>query len=149
MTTFSFSLMTTSGVTPKYLVHDAGLAVNMRPWPPCRRAVHVPSQHSLAELPLGKPKEFAKPDDSGAPITRFFCGDCGSVHFRQTLNMPGQRMSSAAMVDDEKWIDTHPLIREVMINRKPGWLPEICADARYEKDHKVDCGCAMRLRGSE
>lgn len=49
-------------------------------------------------------KGFAKRGDSGKPIERMFCPDCGSSVLDEADAMPGTVMIAAGTLDDPSWV---------------------------------------------
>jgi hypothetical protein len=52
----------------------------------------------------GTPKGFAKHGDSGKPIERFFCPDCGASIMDEAQALPGMVMIAAGTLDDPSWV---------------------------------------------
>ncbi|HLG87108.1 MAG TPA: GFA family protein [Alphaproteobacteria bacterium] len=52
----------------------------------------------------GTLKSFTKTGDSGKPIHRRFCPECGSSVIDEADAMPGIAMVSAGTLDDRKWV---------------------------------------------
>jgi hypothetical protein len=52
----------------------------------------------------GMLKGFAKPGDSGKPIERFFCPDCGASIMDEAEAVPGLVMIAAGTLDDPSWV---------------------------------------------
>jgi hypothetical protein len=72
----------------------------------CRRVsgsafgVSVPVDASGFDIVNGTPKGFTKDGDSGRPVTRFFCPDCGSPLFTLPPLHPEVRFIKAGSLDD-------------------------------------------------
>jgi hypothetical protein len=49
-------------------------------------------------------KSFTKPGDSGKPIARLFCPDCGSSVIDEAAAMPGILMIAGGTLDDPSWV---------------------------------------------
>src|SRR5690348_3783304 len=52
----------------------------------------------------GKLASYTKPGDSGKPITRRFCPECGSSVMDDAEALPGIAMLSAGTLDDPSWV---------------------------------------------
>jgi hypothetical protein len=52
----------------------------------------------------GDLKAFTKPGDSGKPIARFFCPDCGASIMDEAEALPGIVMIAAGTLDDASWV---------------------------------------------
>ncbi len=52
----------------------------------------------------GTLKGFTKPGDSGKPIARLFCPECGSPILDEAEAMPGAVMINAGTLDDPSWV---------------------------------------------
>ena len=52
----------------------------------------------------GTMKGFAKHGDSGNPIERFFCPDCGTSLLDEAATVPGLVMIAAGTLDDPSWV---------------------------------------------
>jgi hypothetical protein len=52
----------------------------------------------------GTLKGFAKRGDSGKPIERFFCPDCGTSLMDEAEVVPGLVMIFAGTLDDPRWV---------------------------------------------
>jgi hypothetical protein len=52
----------------------------------------------------GRLKGFAKPGDSGQPIERRFCPDCGASIMDEAEALPGIVMIFAGTLDDPSWV---------------------------------------------
>ena len=52
----------------------------------------------------GTLKGFAKPGDSGKPIERRFCPDCGTSVLDEAEALPGIVMIAAGTLDDASWV---------------------------------------------
>ena len=72
----------------------------------CRRVsgsafgVSVPVDASGFHIVEGEPKSFTKQGDSGRPVTRFFCPNCGSPLFTVPPHRPGTYFLKAGSLDD-------------------------------------------------
>ena len=49
-------------------------------------------------------KGFTKPGDSGKPIERLFCPECGSSVMDEAEALPGMVMIAAGTLDDPSWV---------------------------------------------
>ncbi|KAJ9149955.1 hypothetical protein NKR23_g3904 [Pleurostoma richardsiae] len=81
---------------------------------------------SVFRVRTGTPRSFTKTNDSGKPITHYFCGDCGSMLYRKTPSMPGKLLFLSGMIDDPEWTQSHPPREEIFAQRKAAWMPQIC-----------------------
>jgi hypothetical protein len=52
----------------------------------------------------GNVNTFSKPGDSGQPIQRRFCPECGSPVVEEAAAMPGMVMIGAGTLDDPSWV---------------------------------------------
>ena len=52
----------------------------------------------------GDLRSFSKPGDSGQPIERRFCPECGSTICDEAAVMPGVVMIAAGSLDDASWL---------------------------------------------
>ena len=52
----------------------------------------------------GNPKGFTKRGDSGKPIARLFCPECGASVMDEAEAMPGIVMIAAGTLDDPSWV---------------------------------------------
>lgn len=53
----------------------------------------------------GQLKTFHDRGDSGQPVDRYFCPDCGSPIFSELAVMPELRFIKAGTLDDTTWLD--------------------------------------------
>ena len=52
----------------------------------------------------GKVSTFSKPGDSGQPLQRCFCPECGSPVVEEAAVMPGIVMIGVGTLDDPSWV---------------------------------------------
>jgi hypothetical protein len=52
----------------------------------------------------GALKGFVKRGDSGKPIERFFCPECGTSVVEEAQALPGLAMIAAGTLDDARWV---------------------------------------------
>ena len=53
----------------------------------------------------GEPKAYADVGTSGLPVTRRFCGHCGSPLFTEAAAFAGMTFVKAPTLDDASWIE--------------------------------------------
>ncbi|KAI5922484.1 Mss4-like protein [Camillea tinctor] len=78
---------------------------------------------SSFRVTAGKPKRISKKADSGNEITSFFCPDCGTTLWRQTVAFPGSKIVKAGTLDDDITITKEIPTIELWTSRRPGWVP--------------------------
>ena len=62
---------------------------------------------SAFRLTEGSTKSFGYIGDSGKPLQRHFCADCGSRLFSNVEAMPDMVFVSAGSMDDASWLKPH------------------------------------------
>lgn len=53
----------------------------------------------------GSPRSYDAIGESGQPVTRRFCGECGSPLFTDATAFPGMTFVKGASLDDPSWIE--------------------------------------------
>jgi hypothetical protein len=66
----------------------------------------------------GTPKAFTKPGDSGRPVTRSFCPDCGSPLFTQPPLHPERLFIKAGSLDDPSMVRP---VRQAWTRSRVAW----------------------------
>ena len=102
----------------------------------CRRAsggafgISVPADATEFRIIKGRPKGFTKSSDSGRPVTRYFCPDCGSPLYTQPPLHPDKVFIKAGSLDDPTVVAPN---REAWTASRVSWaeIPE--GIAQYEK----------------
>jgi hypothetical protein len=67
----------------------------------------------------GRLKTFTKPGDSGKPIHRRFCPECGSGIMDEADALPGVAMLNAGTLDDRSWVKP---LSEIYCDRAQSWV---------------------------
>jgi hypothetical protein len=102
----------------------------------CRRVsgsafgVSVPVEAIGFEITLGEPKSYTRSGDSGRPVTRFFCPECGCPLFTVPPLHPEIRFIKAGSLDDPSVVQP---ARQSWTSSRVAWAaidPELPA---YEK----------------
>jgi hypothetical protein len=84
----------------------------------------------LAALDMeGTFKSFSKPGDSGQPITRRFCPECGSSISEEAFIRPGLVLINAGTLDDPTLIT--PTL-EIYCGRELPWARLDCGTERFD-----------------
>jgi hypothetical protein len=68
----------------------------------------------------GRLKIFHDKGDSGQPVERNFCPECGSPIFSDVAVMPGMTFIKAGTLDDTSWLDPK---MHVYCDSKEHWTP--------------------------
>ena len=77
-------------------------------------------------LTSGTPKGYTTHGVSGKPITNFFCGDCGSTLWRESVVFAGLRIVKAGVLDDVRALDNVAApAMELFVGHRVGWAPQI------------------------
>ena len=77
----------------------------------------------------GSSKTFDKPGDSGHPITRRFCPECGSSIAEEAFTRPGLVLINAGTLDDPTQFT--PTL-EIYCDRELHWARLNCGAERFE-----------------
>ena len=77
----------------------------------------------------GSSKAFDKPGDSGHPITRRFCPECGSSIAEEAFTRPGLVLINAGTLDDRTQFT--PTL-EIYCGRELPWARLNCGAERFE-----------------
>lgn len=96
------------------------------------------AMYAEAQITLvGTPASFTLTADSGATVTRLFCGACGSPMFGKNSGMPGFMTATLGTLDDpdqltpqvaiftrslRRWDAVDPGVASY--DEQPGWKPE-------------------------
>ncbi|KAL1704048.1 Mss4-like protein [Schizophyllum commune] len=77
-------------------------------------------------LTSGTPKGYTTHGVSGKPITNFFCGDCGSTLWRESVVFAGLRIVKAGVLDDVRALEivAAPAM-ELFVEHRVGWVQQI------------------------
>ncbi len=67
----------------------------------------------------GSLKTFTKPGDSGKPIHRRFCPECGSGIMDEADALPGVAMLNAGTLDDRSWVKP---LSEIYCDSAQSWV---------------------------
>jgi hypothetical protein len=67
----------------------------------------------------GALKTFTKPGDSGKPIHRRFCPECGSGIIDEAEALPGMAMVNAGTLDDRSWVKPQS---EIFCDSAQSWV---------------------------
>ncbi|UKZ70784.1 uncharacterized protein TrAtP1_011753 [Trichoderma atroviride] len=74
----------------------------------------------------GTPKVFSKVADSGATIVSYFCGDCGSMMWRESPSSGPNKVLKAGTLDDsDKIISTAGIDAEAFTRSRIEWVQPI------------------------
>ncbi|KAI5887000.1 uncharacterized protein SCHCODRAFT_02640472 [Schizophyllum commune H4-8] len=77
-------------------------------------------------LTSGTPKSYTTHGVSGKPITNFFCGDCGSTLWRESVVFAGLRIVKAGVLDDVRALENVAApATELFVENRVGWVGEI------------------------
>lgn len=79
----------------------------------------VPSQGF--KVTSGTPKTHVKKADSGNTITSYFCGDCGSTLYRETVSFGDNKIIKAGTLDDISALDSAQPSAELFPEHKVKW----------------------------
>lgn len=89
---------------------------------------NVLDTHLTHERGQDKLKTFSqnKSINSGAEMTNYFCGECGSLMYRVSGRLPGLRILRLGTVDDHALVDggMRPMY-EQFLERRAGWLENV------------------------
>lgn len=102
----------------------------------CRRVsgaafgVSVPVMASGFRVTKGMPKGFTKPGDSGRPVTRYFCPDCGSPLYTQPPLHSDRLFLKAGSLDDPGVVKPN---RQAWTMSRVDWAKIEPGIASYEK----------------
>ncbi|QYS98054.1 CENP-V/GFA domain-containing protein [Trichoderma simmonsii] len=78
------------------------------------------------QVTVGTPKIFSKVADSGDTINSYFCGDCGSMIWRESTNCGPNKVVKAGTLDDSgKIISTSVFDAEVFTRSRVEWVQPI------------------------
>ena len=77
----------------------------------------------------GATKTFAKPGDSGEPITRRFCAECGSSISEEAFTRPGLVLINGGTLDDPTPVT--PTL-EIYCGRELPWARLDCGADRFD-----------------
>lgn len=89
--------------------------------------IGVPTQALQVSGPL---KTYTKAGDSGQPIHRRFCAQCGSGVLDEADAMPGLTMLSAGTLDDRSWVRPRA---EIYCASAQSWVKLDGGLARFDK----------------
>jgi hypothetical protein len=78
----------------------------------------------------GRVKTFHDTGDSGQPVERNFCPECGSPIFSDVAVMPGVAFIKAGTLDDTSWLDPK---MHVYCDSKEHWAPIPEGSERFAK----------------
>ena len=81
----------------------------------------------------GAPRRYRDSGDSGQPVWRHFCGECGAPLFTIAEAMPGVVIVKAGTIDDTP--DWRPTV-EIYVDRAAPWLPRLEGTARYGRSRR-------------
>lgn len=73
----------------------------------------------------GTPKTFAKTADSGATITSYFCGGCGTTLWRETPTYGNTKVVKAGTLDEEGALDGAAPALELFAKHRVAWVPAV------------------------
>jgi hypothetical protein len=80
----------------------------------------------------GSPKEFAKVADSGATITSFFCGDCGTTLWRESPSFGTSKVIKAGIMDDLNLQNASKPVAELFAPERAAWQPAMGGAAQKD-----------------
>jgi hypothetical protein len=78
----------------------------------------------------GKVRTFHDTGDSGQPVERNFCPECGSPIFTEVAAMPGITFIKAGTLDDTTWLDPNV---HVYCDSAERWMPIPQSTQRFAK----------------
>ena len=78
----------------------------------------------------GPVKTFEDTGDSGKPVHRRFCPECGSPIITEVDAMPGLALIKAGTLDDTKWLKP---TMEVYCSSAQAWVPPLGDLQRFDK----------------
>lgn len=90
--------------------------------------IGVPTQ--AFHVVQGAPRSYRYQGDSGNPLYRYFCGDCGAPLYTEVAVMPDVRFVRAASLDDPSWVA--PSMHIYCTSAQP-WDHVADALTRYDK----------------
>jgi hypothetical protein len=102
----------------------------------CRRisgsafGVSVRARAELFRIVAGSPREYVKVSDSGRPVARYFCGDCGSPLFTRPPLHPETVFIKAGSLDDPTLVRPD---RQAWTISRVDWADIDPAVASYER----------------
>jgi hypothetical protein len=72
-------------------------------------------------------KSYSKPHESGMDLTIFFCGDCGTVTYKEldADMFQGTVIVQAGTLDDMNALNQAQPDEELYIKHRASWLPKI------------------------
>jgi len=76
----------------------------------------------------GETKVYHDTGDTGQPVDRYFCGNCGSPILTRAAAFAGLALVKAGTLDDVSWLD--PKV-EVYADRAVGWVAPIADAQRF------------------
>ncbi|KAI6778354.1 DUF636 domain protein [Emericellopsis cladophorae] len=76
-------------------------------------------------LTKGKPKLFPKTADSGQTITSFFCGDCGTTLWRETVTYGNTKIVKCGTLDGTRALEHVKPAVELFVKNRPSWVPAL------------------------
>ena len=75
-------------------------------------------------LQVGNPKKsFLDPQTKNSGF--YFCGDCGSSLWNESVDMPGLKVLKAGVLDDTNELEDFKPKAEQFVARRPSWLAEV------------------------
>lgn len=77
----------------------------------------------------GEPKVYTDAGDSGNPVYRSFCSDCGSPLFARINSAPNRVVLKAGTLSD---ITAYKPVAEIYCSKSLNWLPEMPGTAKNE-----------------
>ncbi|MCJ1383143.1 hypothetical protein MMC17_006256 [Xylographa soralifera] len=80
----------------------------------------------------GTPKTYALNAESGATMTSYFCGDCGSTLYRKSSGIPGVTIIKVGCIDDLNALEEFKPDTELYVKHRVAWLPEIPGAAQLQ-----------------
>lgn len=80
----------------------------------------------------GTPKEFAKKADSGEMVKMFFCGDCGSTIWSQSLTYGDTRVIKAGTLDSDGALEDAKPVLELFVRNRPSWIPAMSGAEQHK-----------------
>ena len=83
-------------------------------------------------LRLGNPKEsFLDPQIKQSKF--YFCGDCGSSLWNESIDMPGLKVLKAGVLDGIDELEDLKPKAEQFVARKPSWLREVTGATQVDE----------------
>jgi len=80
--------------------------------------ISVPVEAAGFRITQGTPKSFTKPGDSGRPVTRSFCPECGSPLYTTPPARPGVLFLKAGSLDDPSVVKPD---RQAWVRSRVSW----------------------------